>query len=41
VEQPDADREDLVEAALTEIEILEVCDEELRPPGFDVGRVPT
>jgi hypothetical protein len=40
VKQPDADREDLVEAPPAEIQILELGDEELGPPGLHVPGVP-
>jgi hypothetical protein len=40
VEEADADGEDLVEAALTQVELLELRDEELGLARFDICRVP-
>jgi hypothetical protein len=40
MKEADADREDLVEAAVSEVEVFEVRDEELGPAGLDVGLVP-
>jgi len=39
VEQAHADGEDLVEAAIAEVELLESRDDEVRRPGVDVGGV--
>ena len=39
VEQTHADGEDLVEAAIAQVELLELRDDEVRLPGVDVGRV--
>jgi hypothetical protein len=39
VKEAHADREDLVEATVSQVEVFEVCDEELGPAGFDVCRV--
>lgn len=41
MKEPDADREDLVEAAVSQVEVLEGCDEELGFAGFNVRRVST
>ncbi len=40
VKEANADREDLVEAAVSQVEVLEGRDEELCPAGFDVRRIP-
>jgi hypothetical protein len=40
MEEPDADREDRVEASVAEIDVLEIPDEELGLPGLDVRRIP-
>ena len=39
--EPDADGEDLVEASVFQVEVLEVCDEELGLFVFDVRRIST
>ncbi len=41
VKEPDADGEDLVEAAVCQVEVLEGRDEELGLAGFNVRRVST